>query len=299
MAVDLSVSALREEFKERTFRFWRESQRYRDYGSQEGLPESPFRPRLSEWLNGAGRVLDLACGDGDNLPHLPAGIAYTGCDVSEAALRRLAERRDHTEFEKTTVACDIEAVPLPDASFDAVISTYSFEHFLNVPRVLAECDRLLAPGGRLIAFGPDFSMLNNFPPPLSGRLLGRRLRLAGYSLRRLARRAAFGRGRALFEYVEPMRLEDETFLPDHDATHLTDYAGLAKYMAAIGYEAVELKRASRPAGRLRGWLAARRLWGPAGDAVAVLRKPTAATRQRRVKVTEVLIHRQPHPDPTA
>jgi SAM-dependent methyltransferase len=47
-----------------------------------------------------------------------------------------------------TLACgDVGALPYPDDSFDLVTSIAAFEHFLDVPAVVAELRRVLRPGG--------------------------------------------------------------------------------------------------------------------------------------------------------
>jgi ubiquinone/menaquinone biosynthesis C-methylase UbiE len=43
-----------------------------------------------------------------------------------------------------------EALPYRDASFDLVVSTTSFDHWRDQARGLAECARVLAPGGHLL-----------------------------------------------------------------------------------------------------------------------------------------------------
>ncbi len=45
------------------------------------------------------------------------------------------------------VCGDVRHLPLPDACFDLVTSVAAFEHFLDVPAVLAEVARVLRPGG--------------------------------------------------------------------------------------------------------------------------------------------------------
>jgi SAM-dependent methyltransferase len=47
-----------------------------------------------------------------------------------------------------TLACgDVSALPYPDNSFDLVTSIAAFEHFLDVPAVVADLYRVLRPGG--------------------------------------------------------------------------------------------------------------------------------------------------------
>ncbi len=46
-------------------------------------------------------------------------------------------------------AVDMQAMPWPDASFDLVLHSDTLEHIPNPLRALAECRRILRPGGRL------------------------------------------------------------------------------------------------------------------------------------------------------
>ena len=98
-------------------------------------------------------VLDLGSGGGiDVLLSArrvgPTGKAY-GVDMTDEMLalaRANAEKAGATnvEFVKGT----IEAVPLPDASVDVVISNCVINLSTDKPAVLAEAHRLLRPGGR-------------------------------------------------------------------------------------------------------------------------------------------------------
>ncbi len=56
------------------------------------------------------------------------------------------------------LAIDAGNLPFPDASFDLAVSLSVFEHVFDLPSVLAECHRVLKPGGVLVAeFGPIWS----------------------------------------------------------------------------------------------------------------------------------------------
>ena len=100
------------------------------------------------------RVLDLGSGGGiDVLLSArrvgPDGFAY-GVDMTEEMLD--LARRNAAAAGATNVAFlrgTIEAVPLPDASVDVVISNCVVNLSPDKPAVLAEAFRVLTPGGRL------------------------------------------------------------------------------------------------------------------------------------------------------
>jgi demethylmenaquinone methyltransferase/2-methoxy-6-polyprenyl-1,4-benzoquinol methylase len=103
------------------------------------------------------RVLEIGFGTGHCLVDLAkavgvAGRAY-GIDLSdkmvELARQNLAKQNlaDRVEL----FCADATKLPLPDASLDAVFSSFTLELFdvPEIPLVLAECRRVLKPGGRL------------------------------------------------------------------------------------------------------------------------------------------------------
>lgn len=110
------------------------------------------------WItrNSPGRiVLDFACGDGDMAllaaaagARLAVGIDISGISVQNAR-RAAAERNlsDKTFF----LRADCENTTLPDSSVDVVICAGVLHH-LDVTRAFPEIERILAPGGRVIAF---------------------------------------------------------------------------------------------------------------------------------------------------
>jgi SAM-dependent methyltransferase len=59
--------------------------------------------------------------------------------------------------------CDITAIPLPDASLDAILCTEVIEHVIDPVAVLGEFSRLLKPGGRLLLTAPLISHLHMEP----------------------------------------------------------------------------------------------------------------------------------------
>jgi arsenite methyltransferase len=99
-------------------------------------------------------VLDLGAGGGiDVLLSArrigPTGTAY-GLDMTDEMLD--LARRNATQAGVTNVEFlkgDIEAIPLPDASIDVVISNCVINLSTDKPAVFSEIHRVLRPGGRL------------------------------------------------------------------------------------------------------------------------------------------------------
>ena len=128
-------------------------------GQVRYLPRSEHAPwSWPLWLIGSGyvwairrrvpegsSVLELGCASG--IAYLSRRYRMIGMDLSAASLAAL---------EGVYAAClqaDATAgVPLPDASVDAVISSFFWEHIRpeDKPRVLAELARVLRPGGKLV-----------------------------------------------------------------------------------------------------------------------------------------------------
>jgi 2-polyprenyl-6-hydroxyphenyl methylase/3-demethylubiquinone-9 3-methyltransferase len=95
---------------------------------------------------GPGAVLvDLACGGGLMAPHVARlGYRHVGVDLGVAGLE-LA--RVHGV---SVVRGSVLDVPLADGCADVVVAGEILEHVADDARVLAECARLLRPGGTLV-----------------------------------------------------------------------------------------------------------------------------------------------------
>lgn len=66
-------------------------------------------------------------------------------------------------YGKIDYVCDAAAIPLPDATFDAILCTEVLEHVPEPAAVLHELGRILKPGGRLILSAPLSSGLHQEP----------------------------------------------------------------------------------------------------------------------------------------
>lgn len=103
------------------------------------------------------RVLEVGCGTGHALHELALSVGETGravgLDLSAgmcAVARSRIER--HGESGRVRLARgDARSLPLPDRSLEAVFISNTLELFdgAGMARVLGECRRVLAPGGRL------------------------------------------------------------------------------------------------------------------------------------------------------
>ena len=98
------------------------------------------------------RVLDVGSGTGYALRRLaealPAAQELTGVDAAPDMVR--VAREGSEDRRVRFIQGTAEDLPLPDASVDLVVSTTSFDHWQNQGAGLAECARVLAPGGHLV-----------------------------------------------------------------------------------------------------------------------------------------------------
>ena len=116
-----------------------------------GLP-AVRRKRAAVVPLAAGRVLEIGIGTGRNIPHYdPAKVArVVGIDPA-AQMHPLARRRmRRAGIAVELMALSAERIPLPDASFDTAVVTYSLCTIPDPVAALAEVRRLLVPGGRLL-----------------------------------------------------------------------------------------------------------------------------------------------------
>ena len=111
--------------------------------------------RWRRWLvaGARGRVLDLGCGTGRNLPLLPPGSVAIGLDPSWSSLQRARRRAPRVPL----VVGSAEALPFRAGSFDTVLSGLVFCSVPDARRGLLEARRVLAAGGRLVYVGAGSS----------------------------------------------------------------------------------------------------------------------------------------------
>ncbi|MET0348445.1 MAG: bifunctional demethylmenaquinone methyltransferase/2-methoxy-6-polyprenyl-1,4-benzoquinol methylase UbiE [Rhizobacter sp.] len=105
-------------------------------------------------LREGDRVLDIAGGTGDLSRAFAKKVGARGLvvhtDINEAMLRQGRDRLLDQGLVLPTMTCDAEALPFPDASFDLVSVAFGLRNMTHKDRALAEMNRVLRPGGKLL-----------------------------------------------------------------------------------------------------------------------------------------------------
>ena len=114
------------------------------------------RKPLVDWLRSyhvAGlRLLDVGCGDRPYDPLFAAAAEVVGFDV---------EGNAHADLHGT-----IDAIPVPDATFDLVLCLQVLEHVPDPAAAIRELHRAVRPGGRVLASTHGVAPLHPNPEDL-------------------------------------------------------------------------------------------------------------------------------------
>jgi len=112
--------------------------------------EEQILPLAAECLEGARRVLDVGCGEGQvaRLASRLGAQRVVGVDPTWAQIEAAAGRGGGPAYARSGAA----ALPFADGSFDAVVACLVFEHIRDVDAAIAEVGRVLVPGGRFAFF---------------------------------------------------------------------------------------------------------------------------------------------------
>jgi SAM-dependent methyltransferase len=97
------------------------------------------------------RVLDVGCGNGENLAMLASFGYETACGVEYDERACAAARSLGFEVK----AGSAEAIPYPDGAFDVVFLRHVIEHVLEPEEAFAELRRVLRPGGLVSLLTPN------------------------------------------------------------------------------------------------------------------------------------------------
>jgi demethylmenaquinone methyltransferase/2-methoxy-6-polyprenyl-1,4-benzoquinol methylase len=106
-------------------------------------------------------VLDIAGGTGDLAKAFARKVGPTGSvvhtDINEAMLRQGRDRLIDAGLFLPTVLCDAETLPFASGRFDLVSVAFGLRNMTHKERALAEMNRVLKPGGRLLVL--EFSKI--------------------------------------------------------------------------------------------------------------------------------------------
>lgn len=123
------------------------------------------------------RALDVACGQGNAALAAARRFAEaTGVDYAKNLLEQGRERAAAEHLPVTFLEGDAEQLPVPDASYDLVLSTVGVMFAPDHQRAADELVRVTAPGGRIALaswtptgmIGQMFKVVSKWAPPPAG-----------------------------------------------------------------------------------------------------------------------------------
>lgn len=100
-----------------------------------------------------GRLLDVGCGGGRYLRRMQnLGWEVEGVDFDVKATERVRKKYGIKTYEG-----DLRELGIAHESFDAIVMNHAIEHVIDPVSLLAECNNLLKPGGKLVIVTPNAS----------------------------------------------------------------------------------------------------------------------------------------------
>ncbi|WP_276259665.1 class I SAM-dependent methyltransferase [Haloglomus litoreum] len=108
------------------------------------------RYRRRQFSSAEGRVLDVACGTGQNFRSLQDTSEVVGIDVSEAMLTHAREELARRPVSGTVRQMDAQRLAFEDDRFDTVVSSFSTCTFPDPAAALREMERVCRPDGQIL-----------------------------------------------------------------------------------------------------------------------------------------------------
>lgn len=106
----------------------------------------PLRQRVCAGLH--GQVVEIGFGSGLNVPHYPAAVtAVQAIEPADLGWQLAQERVAASPIPVERAGLDGQALPLPDASCDTALSTWTLCTIPDAAAALHEVRRVLKPGG--------------------------------------------------------------------------------------------------------------------------------------------------------
>lgn len=138
--------------------FSRAAPHYRRHAALQQTVCDRLLERLGLFRLQPERILDLGCGTGHAWPGLGEHYPRARIIGLDLAFGMLIESRRGRWWRRERLLCaDAERLPLADGSIDLIFSSLILQWCAPPDRALAECRRVLRPGGLLLAssLGPD------------------------------------------------------------------------------------------------------------------------------------------------
>jgi SAM-dependent methyltransferase len=117
------------------------------------------RRHAAAYLDGTppGMLLDVGCGSGS----YAASMQMRGWNVRGTEFDPMAAQSARTKHGIAVDVGELAAIGYPDATFDAIPARHVLEHVQEPIGFLAECWRILRPGGRLVVVTPNVDSLGH------------------------------------------------------------------------------------------------------------------------------------------
>jgi SAM-dependent methyltransferase len=160
-----------------------------DNVSAEQIGRAVQRYAWAASLSKGRDVLEIACGTGQGLGLLAASARSVAAGDIDPNL--VARAKAHYGERFRIAIMDAAEIPFSVASLDVIILFEAIYYLPDVPRFLAECHRVLRPGGQLLLCTANKDLVDFNPSPFAVRYYGVReladvLRHAGFDAAFLA-----------------------------------------------------------------------------------------------------------------
>jgi ubiquinone/menaquinone biosynthesis C-methylase UbiE len=115
-----------------------------------------FLELTQKFLSPNDRILDLGCGTGAISSRLAAlGFRVTACDIAGEMIETGKKIYRNSPIEWFVLPSAWKQLPFGPNSFDGIIASSVLEYIVDLDAAFAECQRVLIPGGYLIATVPN------------------------------------------------------------------------------------------------------------------------------------------------
>jgi ubiquinone/menaquinone biosynthesis C-methylase UbiE len=146
---------------DKALRYYKKVEDYHRLAEESHANEMFSPDLLLRFIDRSSHVLDVAGGTGFNaeMLNIPAS-SYVCLDISERGLRLAREKG-----RGAVIQADAGTIPIRDNSVDAVLCSWSFEHFSNPGCVLEEMVRVVRPYGSILIWSPNWDNIfrKDFP----------------------------------------------------------------------------------------------------------------------------------------